>query len=231
MEKRLDPQTRRDQLLEAAGELFLNNGYRATSVNSIVDSIGISKGTFYYYFDSKEDVLDGLVDKLSRPIYKEIDKIISRDSSTAIEKLNDIFAASRQIKLDRIDEVLRILKLIYRPENLRLLDRIETSTVDGIAPKIARVVRQGLEEGRLDTRYPEESSRLIFRMGSDVNEEVAEMLLDEETDVDYKTISRKYDAYENAIERILGAPGGSIDLLGEDALEKFVSHLNEIKSG
>ena len=231
MENRLDPQTRRDQLLEAAGELFLKNGYRDTSVNSIVRSIGVSKGTFYYYFDSKEGVLDGLVEKLSEPIYKEIDNIISRDSSTAIEKLNDIFAASRQIKLDRIDEVLRILKLIYRPENLRLLDRIETSTVNGIAPKIARVVRQGLEEGRLDTRYPEESSRLIFRMGSDVNEEVAEMLLDEETEVDYKTISGKYDAYENAIERILGAPVGSIDLLGEDALKKFVFHLNEIKSG
>ena len=231
MNRRLDSKSRRDELLEAAGELFLKKGYRDTSVNSIVESIGVSKGTFYYYFDSKEDMLDGLVEKLSEPIYEEIDEIVSRDSSTAIEKLNEVFAASRQIKLDRIDEVLRILRLIYRPENLRLLNRIETSTIDEIAPKISRIVRQGVEEGSLDTQFPEDVSRLIFSMGADLNEETAEMLLDEETEVDLAELSRKYNAYENAIERILGAPDGSIVLLGEDDLEKFIFHLNEMKAG
>ncbi|MFW6006045.1 MAG: TetR/AcrR family transcriptional regulator [Candidatus Bipolaricaulota bacterium] len=99
MNRRLDPDTRRDELLEAASDLFLENGYRDTSVNSIVESIGVSKGTFYYYFDSKEDVLDGLVEKISNPIYDKIDEIVGRNSLTAIEKLNKIFAASRQTKL------------------------------------------------------------------------------------------------------------------------------------
>jgi len=231
MNRRLDPKTRKDELLDAAGQLFLKNGYRDTSVNSIVESIGVSKGTFYYYFDSKEDVLDGLVERLSEPIYEEIDEIVSRDSSTAIEKLNDIFAASRGIKLDRIDEVLRILKLIYRPENLRLLDRIETSTLDEIAPKIARVVRQGVGEGKLKTRYPQEVSRLIFSMGTDLNKKTAETLLNEDIEVDIDELARKYEAYENAIERILGAAEGSIVLLGEDDLDEFVSHLSKMKAG
>ncbi|MBS3737331.1 TetR/AcrR family transcriptional regulator, partial [Candidatus Bipolaricaulota bacterium] len=61
MNRRKDPKTRKDELLEAAGELFLEEGYEDTSVNSIVESIGVSKGTFYYYFDSKQDVVDGLV--------------------------------------------------------------------------------------------------------------------------------------------------------------------------
>jgi len=229
MNRRLDPETRRDQLLEAAGELFLKNGYKDTSVNSIVESIGVSKGTFYYYFDSKEGVLDGLVEKLGEPIYEEIDEIVSRDSSTAIEKLNDIFAASRRIKLDKIDEVLRITRLMYRPENLRLLDRIESATIDVAAPKIARVVKQGVEEGVLDTRFPEEASRLIFSMGADLNEETGKMLLGVEAEVDGDELARKYNAYENAIERILGAPDGSIVVLEEEDLNKFVSHLNRMK--
>ncbi len=229
MNRRLDPETRRDQLLEAAGELFLKNGYRNTSVNSIVESIGVSKGTFYYYFDSKEDVLDGLVEKLSEPIYEEIDEIASRDSSTAIEKLNDIFAVSRRIKLDKIDEVLRITRLMYRPENLRLLDRIESATIDVAAPKIARVVKQGVEEGVLDTRFPEEASRLIFSMGADLNEETGKKLLDVEAEVDGDELARKYNAYEKAIERILGAPDGSIVVLEEEDLNKFVSYLNRME--
>jgi AcrR family transcriptional regulator len=52
---------RRAELLEAARRLFVRDGFAEVSVSQIVNDVGVAQGTFYYYFDSKEAVLDALV--------------------------------------------------------------------------------------------------------------------------------------------------------------------------
>jgi AcrR family transcriptional regulator len=47
---------RRRQLLEEAAERFAVHGYHTTSVADIVDGVGVGKGVFYWYFDSKEQL-------------------------------------------------------------------------------------------------------------------------------------------------------------------------------
>lgn len=60
------PEVRRAEILQAASELFQEIGYESTSVDSIVRSAGIAKGTFYYYFKSKDEVLAALAQQLCR---------------------------------------------------------------------------------------------------------------------------------------------------------------------
>lgn len=227
MNRRKDPKTRKDELLEAAGKLFMEEGYEDTSVNSIVGSIGVSKGTFYYYFDSKRDVVDELVEKISEPIYRRIDEIIAEDSLTAVEKLNKIFAVSTRIKLANKEQVRRIFSLVYKPENLWLREKIQKRTVERSAQKTKKIIKQGVEEGVLDTAFPEAVSRLIFWMGVDLGEDMANALLDPETDVNAERYLRDYRAYEYSIERVLGAPDGSIDFLNEKDLKEFLNYLNK----
>lgn len=224
MNRSRDTETRRDELLRAAGDLFLENGYRETSVNSIVESIGASKGTFYYYFDSKEDVLDGLVEEVSEPIYEKIDEIIEKNSLNAIEKLNRIFSTSSRLKLNNKEDLRKIFHLMYRPENLRLRDKIQKQSVERSAPKVAKVLKQGMEEGTFDTELPDEASRLILHMGTKLQEEISELLVDDEAKIEAKKFTSKYRAYENAIERVLGAPEGSIELMEEADLERFLTY-------
>ena len=47
---------RRQQILDASARLFAERGYHPTSVAEIVDSLGVGKGVFYWYFESKEDL-------------------------------------------------------------------------------------------------------------------------------------------------------------------------------
>jgi len=47
---------RREQLMERAARLFADQGYHPTSVSEVVESLGVGKGVFYWYFDSKEDL-------------------------------------------------------------------------------------------------------------------------------------------------------------------------------
>ncbi|OYT42848.1 hypothetical protein B6U90_07700 [Thermoplasmatales archaeon ex4484_6] len=53
---------RRTEIIETAVELFAQHGYDETSVNMIIDRIGIAKGTFYHYFSSKDELLEEIVD-------------------------------------------------------------------------------------------------------------------------------------------------------------------------
>jgi AcrR family transcriptional regulator len=63
MARRLTPRgtRRRAELVDYATRAFAANGYHATSVDSIVDGLGVGKGVFYWYFSSKEDLLRELL--------------------------------------------------------------------------------------------------------------------------------------------------------------------------
>ena len=57
-----NPYDRKIEILNAALELFLRKGFEETSVHDIVNKIGVAQGTFYYYFKSKEDVVDSIIE-------------------------------------------------------------------------------------------------------------------------------------------------------------------------
>ncbi|GAH49469.1 unnamed protein product [marine sediment metagenome] len=75
---------RKNELLDTAQELFFTKGYKQTSIESIIKKIGVAKGTFYYYFKSKEDLLDKLTYKMSKKILEEVKKIVEKDDLNAI---------------------------------------------------------------------------------------------------------------------------------------------------
>ena len=54
---------RRNEILDKAESLFEVKGYNKTTVNDILREVNIAKGTFYYYFKSKEEVLDAVIDR------------------------------------------------------------------------------------------------------------------------------------------------------------------------
>ena len=58
-----EPEKRREELVGAAGELFLKNGYDNTAVSDIVRKVGVAQGTFYYHFSSKASILEAVLEK------------------------------------------------------------------------------------------------------------------------------------------------------------------------
>jgi len=69
----------KERLLESAKALFSQRGYYATSVEDIVESAGFSKGTFYFYFKSKEELLKSLVEEMHLNIVKRLEGFLERE--------------------------------------------------------------------------------------------------------------------------------------------------------
>ena len=79
---------RKTQILEAAANVFLTRGIVHTRMDDIVAESGLSKGTLYWYFKSKDDIIIGLVQQLIDSELDQINQFINEDWHSATECLN-----------------------------------------------------------------------------------------------------------------------------------------------
>jgi AcrR family transcriptional regulator len=56
-----EAEERRNEILDAADELFGQKGFDGSSTNDILEKVGIARGTLYYHFKSKKDIMDALI--------------------------------------------------------------------------------------------------------------------------------------------------------------------------
>lgn len=64
---------RKEEMLNAAVQLFQSNGFHSTSVEDITSACGISKGGFYKHFDSKESMILELLQRYYDEMFREAD--------------------------------------------------------------------------------------------------------------------------------------------------------------
>lgn len=65
-------QTSREKILQSAVQLFLGEGYEATSVNDICKHAGVSKGSFYHYFETKQVLFLSLMENWSSRVMQSV---------------------------------------------------------------------------------------------------------------------------------------------------------------
>ena len=76
---------RKQHVIKIAHQLFIDKGYQSTSVQDILESSGISKGTFYNYFTSKGELLIAIFKNLQLEIEKEKNEILIAHNPSDIE--------------------------------------------------------------------------------------------------------------------------------------------------
>jgi AcrR family transcriptional regulator len=81
----LSPDLRRQQLLEAAVWVFARNGYRHASITDIIERAGVARGTFYLYFEGKEQIFLAIVEGL----YKRVQQALKAVEGTPAVPTND----------------------------------------------------------------------------------------------------------------------------------------------
>ena len=82
-----DAEQRREEFINAAEKLFKENGVVETTVNAIVKELDVAKGLFYYYFKSKDDVIEAISKKYNDSFKKNINTFTTTDNYD--EELNE----------------------------------------------------------------------------------------------------------------------------------------------
>ena len=214
---------RKNEILDTARKLFYTIGYDLTTVNAIIDEAGIAKGTFYYYFKSKLDLLDSLVDRIFRRIIESVKPLVERESG-AMEKLRNLIHTVGEIKIENREILLQVIKVLYRDENLITRHKMYMKNLEKLGPIYSDIIRQGVREGAFNTPFPEDAGELILQLGTSMGDVFSRLLLGvDEKPENRDIIWKKIRLYENTIERILGVQEGSLKLFNRDQVVEFLN--------
>ncbi|MCA9957872.1 MAG: TetR/AcrR family transcriptional regulator [Chloroflexota bacterium] len=107
MNKRLDPDMRKQQIIEAAAAVFARKGFYQASMDDIVQESGLSKGGLYWHFKSKDDIVTAVLDQFFSAEMDEINEILMAPLSVS-EKLRQLVT---QMMADTVEELNAYLNI------------------------------------------------------------------------------------------------------------------------
>lgn len=153
---------RKQELLRIAYRLFLSKGYEETSIDEIIEEAQIAKGTFYYHFQSKEALLEFLINKMITEKVEQAKKILSAPMS-APEKTVAIITSLRpeQTEMD-------IQNALHKKENAIIHEKINKRVIDEAVPILCEVVSEGISQGILKCDNIKERVRMTLIISSTV---------------------------------------------------------------
>jgi len=140
---------RRNEIIETAGKLFEEKGYEQTQVQDIVNEIGVAKGLFYYYFKSKDEVMEELADRYADAIIDAVNKLIDKDITT-FDKINRIF----QIFIDSAEKKFGIFMGILNVKNGITHERIFFNVGKKMVPLVTELILSGNDNGECNCSDP-----------------------------------------------------------------------------
>lgn len=217
-----DPDERRRELIAAAQRLFYTTGFENTSIGDIVETVGVAKGTFYYYFESKEAVLEAIVDELVAATLTILRTITADETLPADRKWVRVFEATNRWKVGQKQEMVAMARVMLRPENVRLFHKVRTAFVPVVTAELAKIIRQGVAEGIFCTDYVEETAAHCFAVMEVLSYDIRDLFLDPGRSEDPLALSlRKAAAAEQAIEQLLNAPRDSLPVISREVLEDW----------
>lgn len=193
------PQERRNQILDAAEQFFCTKGYTQTTVNDILQEVGIAKGTFYHYFKSKEEVMNAIIVRFVDLGVAKAKEIAANPKLTVHEKICQIILAE---KADGANKAM-ITEQLHQVENAQMHQKTIIEIALRLASVFADVVKQGIEERVFRTPYPKEVMEILLIAG--------QFLFDDNT-FHWKPdeMAKRVEAFIHTMETVLGAERGSL---------------------
>ena len=153
-----DAEERRNEILDVAERLFCAKGFDNASTNDILTEIGIARGTLYYHFKSKEDILDAMIERLTNQMVEKAAAIALDESIPVLERL------TRTMLSLNIDNELgdMVMEQIHRPQNALMHQKLENMLLGRVNKLITKIAEDGIRQGIMHTDYPAEAVEMIM---------------------------------------------------------------------
>lgn len=149
---------RRNEILDVAERLFCTKGYDHTSTNDILAEIGIARGTLYYHFKNKEDILDAMIDRILSEIIRKASKIALDESMPVLERLTKtVLATNVDTKTGNM-----ILEQVHKPQNALMHAKMQEKLLTQLVPLFVRIVEDGISQNLMEADYPAETMQMLL---------------------------------------------------------------------
>ena len=185
---------RKHELLDIAYRMFISRGYENTSVDDIIAEAGIAKGTYYYYFESKEQTLEEVIGMMIEKETEAAGSIL--DSPLPVpQKIVAIIASIRPAPEEQTIE-----GALMQPENAVMHQKIKRRLIEKVEPLLTKAVEEGVEQGIFSCDNIPERVRMMLVISNEIFD-------------NYSFTERDIDVFIDITEKILGAKEHSLDFI------------------
>lgn len=186
-----EAEERRNEILDVAERLFSTKGFDNTSTNDILNEIGIARGTLYYHFQSKEDILDAMIDRMVRQMFVKAKDLAAQRDIPVLQRLT-IMIKALNVSGDWGDQ---LMEQIHKPQNALMHQKIQEKLLAEMNPLLTGLIEEGIAQGICGTDYPAEVAEMTFLYANTVFDDLMEYSEEEKR--------RKIEAFIYNLERLL----------------------------
>ncbi len=143
---------RRGALIDATIAQLRERGLSETSVDHIVQTAGVAKGTFYLYFATKDDAVTAVAERMVEGVGRLVEETLADASRSPVERVVALGQAVSQV--GREPHERELIEVFHRPENRAVHDRVGEHVVARIAPPLTAVIAEGIASGAFVAQDP-----------------------------------------------------------------------------
>jgi TetR/AcrR family transcriptional regulator, transcriptional repressor for nem operon len=218
-----EPLVRRTEILDVAQGYMFGKGYESMTVQDILDELKISKGAFYHYFDSKQNLLEALIERTQAEAAQLLIPILSDPGLPAVEKLQRFFNLAGAWKTARKEYMLALVRVWYQDDNAMVRQKSQAAMLKFIQPLFRDLVRQGIQEGQMQTSCPDQVPMIIMALFQGLGDALVEVILSPEPKPeDVQRLDDIAFAFTDSIERVMGITPGTLKLVDHAVMQEWV---------
>lgn len=194
-----EAEERKNEILDVAERLFGTKGFDGTSTTDILNEIGIARGTLYYHFKSKEDILDAMIQRITGNMLAKASEIAGRKDVPVLRRLTETMLALN-MRGELADE---IMEQVHKPQNALMHQKVqERLLLTGVSPIVTGLIEEGIAQGIFQTDYPAEVVEMALLYSNTVFDDLSGYGGEERR--------KKIAAFIYNLERLLGMEEGSL---------------------
>jgi AcrR family transcriptional regulator len=215
--------SRKTELIEAASQLIYSIGYQETTVEKIHQQVGVSKGAFYHYFKTKEEIIDAVIEREIIDSLSELDQVLNDPKANTPARLSMFFRFMRNWKVTDMEKIREYLSNLYADSNVYIRHRNRVLTSKLASEILGGIISAGTKNGFFRAVPSNQLTDFVMRLGFELNDAVAELVIGAHNGTDIsKQIENTVSLFQDALEKVLGAPGGSIRMINRDYLKNLL---------
>ncbi len=200
---------RREEILDKGLSLVYDKGYEQMTIQDILDGLGISRGAFYHYFDSKQALLEALIERMGSQAEQPLQLIVLDQHLTALQKFSRFFEISGGLKSRPKELAISLMNLWHSDESALVRQKMIQYARQHTPGLLEPVILQGIREKVFTAPFPEETSFIITSIALSLADAILELRL-APGPAPLPKLARLLEAYAGSVERILGAAAGSL---------------------
>lgn len=151
----------KNRILRTALKLFVERGLSEVSIDDLTKETGIAKGSFYYYFKSKSELIEEMINEFIIPRFDDLIRSVDESVGTPTKRLQNLFKVSSDIQKNANNRAL-VIFIVEAIRKYRVMTNYGIKFSNELLLKVEAVIEEGKKLGEFSTSSDFKSTALYI---------------------------------------------------------------------